>query len=100
MRVEQRESQMRAIREKIAKLQRACGCVAGAVSVLLAMSLYGRFLLSPAAQVYGVGSKILTGFLVFFVSALIGKAVGIAIARGRLRFLQARLNDYELSSAA
>ena len=62
---------------------RDCGCVEGAIAAVSGMTAYAWYVGSGHAAQYGRTEKIFIGGAVFLVSALLGKAFGMLLARFR-----------------
>jgi hypothetical protein len=72
--------------DKLESLRRECGCSMGTVFTILGLAAYLVFLLLGGARtLHHVWTAVLAGFGVVFVSAGMGKAIGISRARNKLQ---------------
>jgi hypothetical protein len=75
-------------KHKLDALKSDCGCRVGTLVLLPSMALYSYFCLYAHPESYTLRYKVVSGFIVFFASAAIGKLLGILLARCRYRLLQ------------
>lgn len=74
--------------EKLKKYRHECGCGMGAAFFIASGILYIAYIcLMPGAAGIGFVDGAVTGVIVVFVSSIVGKFTGIAIARLRLALL-------------
>lgn len=74
-----------AVRQRLAELRKDCGCGVGSVMMLSATGFWIVHVWSAPATGRSWQHVVMTGLLVAFVSGLLGKLMGLGLAR--VRFL-------------
>lgn len=90
----EREAELRPLIDRAARYGRDCGCPMGAAFLIVSLALAVAYVASaPAAGFGSMLARVVVAVLFVFVASVVGKLLGIAVARFRLARLTRELTQ-------
>ena len=84
----EREAELRPLLDRAARYRRDCGCPVGAAFLVASLAVAVAFVArAPAGGIGALLTQVVVALLFVFVAGVVGKLLGIAVARIRLALL-------------